>query len=30
MMRNKCRMCVHYKYDPTVAYSDTGFYSCEY
>lgn len=30
MMRNKCRMCKHYVFDPTKAYSDTDYCICEY
>ena len=30
MMRNKCRICKHYIYDPTKAYQDTDYCVCEY
>lgn len=29
-MRNKCRMCTHYKYDPTASNFECERYKCEY
>ena len=29
-MRNKCRLCKHYIFDPTKAYGDTDYHICEH